>query len=617
MCGIVGSACAPHESREWISNATLALKHRGPDDNGWVQIDDISLGMTRLAIVDLEGGVQPFISLDNRYSLVFNGQIYNFRKLRTQLESLGYKFRSASDTEVILHGYIQYREQVVKHLEGMFAFAIWDSLEKTLFIARDKFGEKPLSFAHLPNGGIVFSSEIKALLSHPDISKNPDIESIQLMLNFGYVPSPRSAFEDIKKLPPAHFLIWHNKSFSMTKYWEPPTEVIERKSESELIKELDSLLLESVSLRMNSDRGVGAWLSGGVDSSLVTFYMSQVQDSRVETFSAGFKNRDFDESEYSLEVSKHLNTIHHPLTIDKGISNAIQGIIEQLDEPFSDSSFVATYLLSEFTSNHKVVVLGGDGGDEAFGGYERYRLMSLAHGQGLRGKQTRTLLKFLNLVPNLPYLPKRLLRAKEILHSNPTPIALYQSMMSWIPQSEIDLLLGNKSNTDLHYWFSKNLEKSSISNRGLEFSGNLWDVTSYLPGDLLPKVDMASMAFGLEVRSPFLDSNVFSFGLSLPDSLRVKSTDPKYLLKQLARQKLPKNIVDRPKRGFGIPRDEWLRGQLNGHLNSTLSKSNANLSNILDMDIVRLRLKSFNAGEKSETEIWSLYMLGNWAKHWL
>ena len=617
MCGIVGSACAPRESREWISNATSALKHRGPDDNGWVQIDDISLGMTRLAIVDLEGGVQPFTSLDKRYSLVFNGQIYNFRKLRSQLENLGYKFRSASDTEVILHGYIHYRELVVEHLEGMFAFAIWDSLEKTLFIARDKFGEKPLSFAHLPNGGIVFSSEIKALLSHPDVSKNPDIESIQLMLNFGYVPSPRSAFQDIKKLPPAHFLIWRDNSFIMTRYWEPPTQIIERKSERELIKELDALMLESVSLRMNSDRGVGAWLSGGVDSSLVTYYMSQLHNSRVETFSAGFKNRDFDESEYSLEVSKHLNTIHHPLTIDQGISNAMSGIIEQLDEPFADSSFVATYLLSEFTSSHKVVVLGGDGGDEAFGGYERYRLMSLAHGQGLRGKQTRILLKFLNLVPNLSYLPKRLLRAKEILHSNPNPITLYQSMMSWIPQSEIDLLLGDKSDTDLHHWFSKNLAKSSISNRGLEFSGNLWDVTSYLPGDLLPKVDMASMAFGLEVRSPFLDSNVFSFGLSLPDSLRVKSTDPKYLLKQLARQKLPKNIVDRPKRGFGIPRDEWLRGQLNGHLNSTLSKSNGNLSNILDMDIVRQRLNSFNAGEKSETEIWSLYMLGSWAKHWL
>jgi asparagine synthase (glutamine-hydrolysing) len=190
-------------------------------------------------------------------------------------------------------------------------------------------------------------------------------------------------------------------------------------------------------------------------------------------------------------------------------------------------------------------------------------------------------------------------------------------MMSWIPQPEIDLLLGVKSNEKLHKWFSDNLESSIISGRGLEFSTNLWDITSYLPGDLLPKVDMASMAFGLEVRSPFLDSGVFSFGLSLRDSLRVKTTDPKYLLKQLARQKLPKNIVDRPKRGFGIPRDEWLRGQLNGHLNSTLSRSNSNLGDILDMEIVGQRLDSFNTGEKSETEIWSLYMLGNWAKRWL
>jgi asparagine synthase (glutamine-hydrolysing) len=295
----------------------------------------------------------------------------------------------------------------------------------------------------------------------------------------------------------------------------------------------------------------------------------------------------------------------------------MSGIIDQLDEPFADSSFVATYLLSEFTSKEKVVVLGGDGGDEAFGGYERYRLMSLAHGSGIRGKQISNLLKLLKVLPNSNLLPKRLLRAKGILNENPDPVALYQSMMSWIPQSEIDLLLDGKSNRELHKWFGSNLQNSLVANRGLEFSANLWDVTSYLPGDLLPKVDMASMAFGLEVRSPFLDSGVFSFGLSLRDELRIKPTDPKYLLKQLARQKLPKNIVDRPKRGFGIPRDEWLRGQLNGHLNSTLSKSNSNLSNLLDMDVVKQRLESFNAGEKSETEIWSLYMLGNWAKRWL
>lgn len=617
MCGIVGSACAPHESRDWISHSTSQLLHRGPDDSGWIQNGLISLGMTRLAIVDIAGGVQPFVSLDGRYSLVFNGQIYNFKSLRSSLEKLGHKFRSASDTEVILHGFIAYREKVVDHLEGMFAFAIWDSLEKSLFLARDRFGEKPLSFAHLTNGGLVFASEIKALLSHPDVTREPDLQSIQLMLNYGYVPSPRSAYKAVKKLPPAHYLLWKDKQFSLTKYWTPPIRMESDKSESNLISELDSLLQESVALRMNSDRGIGAWLSGGVDSSLVTYYMSQIQNEPVETFSAGFKNQEFDESQYSLEVSKYLKTSHNSLTLDKGISDIMPEITEQLDEPFADSSFVATFLLSKFTSEKRVVVLGGDGGDEAFGGYERYRLMKLAHGNRFISKNAILLSRIFSLVPNSNYLPKRLIKAKQILSESTSPASQYQNMMSWISQSEIDVLMGDNIDLDLHEWFDLNFTKSIIPDRSYEFSANLWDISSYLPGDLLPKVDIASMAFGLEVRSPFLDSEIMSFGLSVPDNLRVKANDPKYLLKQLARQKLPSAIVDRPKKGFGIPRDEWLRGQLNDHLNHTLSDSNTNLLNLLNMDVVKNRVTAFNNGEKSETEIWSLYMLGNWAAKWL
>jgi asparagine synthase (glutamine-hydrolysing) len=617
MCGIVGSASAPHESRDWISHATSQLAHRGPDDSGWIQKDLISLGMTRLAIIDVSGGAQPFVSLDGRFSLVFNGQIYNFKSLRSSLEKLGYKFRSASDTEVILHGYVAYREKVVDHLEGMFAFAIWDSQEETMFLARDRFGEKPLSFAHLANGGLVFASEIKALLSHPDVSREPDLQSIQLMLNYGYVPSPRSAYKDVKKLPPAHYLLWKDKQFSVTKYWAPPTDIQRDKSEISLINELDTLLQESVALRMNSDRGVGAWLSGGVDSSLVTYYMSQIQEEPVETFSAGFKNKEFDESQYSLEVSKHLKTSHNSIILDKGISDTMPEIIAQLDEPFADSSFVATFLLSKFTAEKKVVVLGGDGGDEAFGGYERYRLMKLAHGDSLIGKNVGTLLKLLSVIPNSRFLPKRFARVKQILGESSSPSTQYQNLMSWIPQLEINALMGDLVELDLHEWFELNLSKSLIPNRGFEFSANFWDISSYLSGDLLPKVDIASMAFGLEVRSPFLDSEIMSFGLSVPDNLRVKANDPKYLLKQLARQKLPSAIVDRPKKGFGVPRDEWLRGQLNNHLNHTLSESNSNLSNLLKMDVVKSRVTAFNNGERSETEIWSLYMLGNWAAKWL
>jgi asparagine synthase (glutamine-hydrolysing) len=292
-------------------------------------------------------------------------------------------------------------------------------------------------------------------------------------------------------------------------------------------------------------------------------------------------------------------------------------IIEQLDEPFADSSFVATFLLSKFTSEKRVVVLGGDGGDEAFGGYERYRLMKLAHGDSLIGKNVALLSKLVNVIPGSRFLPKRLAKVKQILGESSSPSIQYQSLMSWIPQSEINALMGDLVELELHNWFELNLSESIISNRGYEFSANLWDISSYLPGDLLPKVDIASMAFGLEVRSPFLDSAIMSFGLSVPDDLRVKANDPKYLLKQLARQKLPSAIVDRPKKGFGIPRDEWLRGQLNNHLNYTLSESNSNLSNLLNMDVVKSRVTAFNNGEKSETEIWSLYMLGNWAAKWL
>jgi asparagine synthase (glutamine-hydrolysing) len=437
------------------------------------------------------------------------------------------------------------------------------------------------------------------------------------MLNYGYVPSPRSAYKDVKKLPPAHHLLWKDKQFSMTKYWTPPTDIQRDKSESSLISELDILLQESVALRMNSDRGIGAWLSGGVDSSLVTYYISQIQEEPVETFSAGFKNKEFDESQYSLEVSKHLKTSHNSLILDGGISDAMPEIIEQLDEPFADSSFVATFLLSKFTSEKRVVVLGGDGGDEAFGGYERYRLMKLAHSDSLIGKNVALLSKLVNVIPSSRFLPKRLAKVKQILGESSSPSTQYQSLMSWIPQMEINALMGDLVELELHNWFELNLSKSIIPNRGYEFTVNLWDISSYLPGDLLPKVDIASMAFGLEVRSPFLDSAIMSFGLSVPDNLRVKANDPKYLLKQLARQKLPSAIVDRPKKGFGIPRDEWLRGQLNSHLNHTLSESNSNLSNLLNMDVVKSRVAAFNNGERSETEIWSLYMLGNWAAKWL
>jgi len=616
MCGIVGSALAKFEPDTWIKNATHVLSHRGPDDSGWLRDTSISMGMSRLAIVDIKGGTQPFYSADKRFVIVFNGQIYNFKEIRTKLQALGAQFRSESDTEVVLQGFIYLGIGVLDILEGMFAFAIWDAQESKLFIARDKFGEKPLCFSKLSNGGLVFASEIKALLTHPEVSRNPDYESIQLMLNYGYVPSPKSAYSNIGKLPPSHYLVWHDGSFEITKYWQPNVIETQEKNEEVLLDKLESLLLESVSLRMNSDRGIGTWLSGGVDSSLVAYYMSKLQSEPVETFSAGFKSQKFDETPFALSVSNRLKTSHNLLTLDKGIDERINAITRQLDEPFADSSFIPTFLLSEFTSKKRVVVLGGDGGDEAFGGYERYRFAKLSSNNASESF-SKLLSIGARLIPESKLLPNKLLRIKDVIEKNPDSFTRYQSMMLWMDDKNVMSLLGDKFNTELENYAAVNLKANLVKSRKFEFSANLWDILSYLPGDLLPKVDMASMSFGLEVRSPFLDSSIMNFGLSLPDKYRVTPNSQKYLLRKLALRHLPREIVERPKRGFGIPRNEWMTGQLRDQIRSSISKANINFANIVNLEVAESMLKEFETTGRKETEVWSLFMLANWADEWL
>jgi asparagine synthase (glutamine-hydrolysing) len=616
MCGIVGSASANLEPETWVKNATHVLSHRGPDDSGWLRDSPISMGMSRLAIVDIKGGTQPFYSENKRFVIVFNGQIYNFKEIKTKLQALGAFFRSESDTEVILQGYIYLGIGILDILEGMFAFAIWDSKESKLVIARDKFGEKPLCFSKLPNGGLVFASEIKALLTHPEVSRNPDYESIQLMLNYGYVPSPKSAFSNIGKLPPAHYLVWQDRSFEMFRYWQPSVVETQERNEEVLLDKLETMLLESVSLRMNSDRGIGTWLSGGVDSSLVAYYMSRLQSESVETFSAGFKSQKFDETPFALSVSRHLKTSHNLLTLDGGIDERINAITRQLDEPFADSSFIPTFLLSEFTSKKRVVVLGGDGGDEAFGGYERYRFAKLSSNNA-SAPFSKLLSIGAHLIPESRLIPRKLLRIKEIIEKNPDSFTRYQSMMLWMDDKTVSSLLDDKFNFDLENFAAVNLRSNLVKDRKFEFSANLWDILSYLPGDLLPKVDMASMSFGLEVRSPFLDSSIMNFGLSLPDELRVTPTSQKYLLRKLALRHLPREIVERPKRGFGIPRNEWMNGQLRNQIRSSISKSNTNFAEIVNIGVAESLLSEFEMTGRNETDVWTLFMLANWANEWL
>ena len=615
MCGILGAVGFSNSQKNWVQDGIDDLRHRGPDDNGLVEKYNMCFGMTRLSIIDISGGKQPFQSVDKRYTIVFNGQIYNFRKLREELITLGLKFYTLSDTEVVLNTFKHFGYETPNKLEGMFAFAIWDELNKVLFAARDRFGEKPFVYNHFNSGEFIFASEVKAILTHPQFSKNPDIDSIFLMLNYGYVPNPRSAFQGIKKLNPGHYLVCMQNKVEIFKYWNPILVSNQELSEKKLVLKLDELLEGAVQQRMISDRGFGAWLSGGVDSSLITYYMAKNQDTPIHTFSANFSVKDYDESMHSLEVSKYLKTDHHPLMIDSGIEKAMLEISNHLDEPFSDSSFVATYLLSKHTGQSCVVVLGGDGGDEVFGGYERYRIIKILNDN--KSKYIiSSVLQFLSLFKVLVNVSPRMMR---ILNSQSftSEIKSYQNFMTWVSQEEIGHILKDSNSKGIHNWFENEYKKIKIPDQKIDFSVNHLDIMTYLPGDLLPKVDMASMAFGVEVRSPFLDTGVFDFGINLANMYRVKYNESKYLLKVLARSKLPESIVNRPKKGFGIPRDEWLRGQLNSHLCSVLSKNNKNFKEIVNISVVEEKLRDFNSGKKSEIEIWSLYMLANWAKVWL
>jgi asparagine synthase (glutamine-hydrolysing) len=345
--------------------------------------------------------------------------------------------------------------------------------------------------------------------------------------------------------------------------------------------------------------------------------MSQIQDNPVETFSVGFKNRAYDESDHSRKISDAFKTNHNELIIGSGVINYLHEITGVLDEPFADSSFIATYLLSEYTAKNRVVVLGGDGGDESFGGYERYRLIKLLDSRVMANPLATYLIKYLSTFPFTSILPKKLAQLINMLGNGQNSEIIYENFMTWIPKKGIDELLVDKSNPGLHSWFKNSFTAMPQSKRSKEFNFNLWDVMNYLPSDLLPKVDLASMAFGLEVRSPFLDTTLFSFGLALPDSMRVRKSNTKYLLKKLALQKLPHSVVNRPKKGFGVPREEWLRGELREDLQFTLSKANVNLGEIIDINTAKSRLSAFNAGQKIDSEIWTLYMLGKWANHWL
>ena len=568
MCGIAGFWGAGDQAI--VTAMTDALAHRGPDGHGYHVDEDnrIFLGHRRLAIIDIGGGAQPMWNEDQTVGVVFNGEIYNHVELRRLLEDRGHRFHSDhSDTEVLVHGYEEWGTELPLRLNGMFAFAIWDKAQSRLFLARDRFGEKPLFYAKAPHF-LAFASELSSLRCHPRVDTALDVRSLQKLFGYGFFPASRTPYKSVSKLPGGHWLLLDLKSDQVTlrRYWkfslQPDASLLER-DEDDLADELEALVTQAVKRRLISDVPIGLFLSGGIDSSAVLAAASGLMDpAQVRTFTVGFDEPSFDETEYASRVAGILGVRHDVRKLDLDEArDAIPKLLEQMSEPLGDSSILPTYLLSEFTRRHVTVALSGDGADELFAGYDPFHALkpAAAYSALVPGPLHQIIRKLASRLPvstrnmSLDFKLKRTLNG------------LSYSSRLWNP-----VWLGPLAPPEIGRIFGQEIEAEELYEEAIE----LWNgspglnlvektmefyTTFYLQDGILTKVDRASMMNSLETRAVFLDNDLVEFASRLPTSLKYRNGKGKYLLKKVLSRRLPADIVDRPKKGFGIPLALWLR----------------------------------------------------------
>src|SRR2546422_3168475 len=617
MCGICGVAGGGSESRELVQRMCSTLAHRGPDDEGSIQLDGVTLGMRRLSIIDLAGGHQP---IHNEYSKVWvvqNGEIYNHLELRDQLVAAGHSFYTQSDTEVLVHGYEQWGEGLVERLNGMFAFALLDRPRGLLVLARDRMGIKPLHYA-IDGRRLVFASELKALLCDPALRRGIDPAALDQYLALEFVPSPSSIVRGISKLPPAHTLTWSvaDGKHRLRRYWTPDLAAgegdVKPRSLDEHYEELRSVLRESVRKELISDVPLGVFLSGGIDSGAVAAMMSQL-GSEVKSFSVGFEERSFDEGPYARQVAGHLGTEHRELTLEPAM---LLGLIPKLptllDEPLGDASIIPTYLLSEFTRRHVKVALGGDGGDELFAGYPTLQAHRLA---GYYRRAPRLLREGVvePLVQRLPVSRGNLsfdFRAKRFVNGAPHPVAeRHRRWMGSFASEERTALLSRGVRASL-----------GDANGGDEFGSYdplnqvlMMDMRLYLENAILVKLDRASMMASLEGRVPLLNNDFVAYATSLPLRMKRRGVRSKFLLKRALRGVLPDRILNRPKKGFGIPVAEWFRGPLKEQMLSVLAPDRLSKEGFFEPRAVRELIDDHLAGRRdNRKQLWTLFAFQLW-----
>jgi asparagine synthase (glutamine-hydrolysing) len=620
MCGIAGKFAAdPGALVEpaLIRRMTAALRHRGPDDEGvWVD-GPVGLGSRRLAIIDLSPRAhQPLANEDGALRVTFNGEIYNFQALRPGLERRGHAFRSDGDTETILHLYEEEGVGCLRHLRGMFAFALWDGPRRTLLLARDRLGKKPLFYYQGPEG-LVFASEPKAILRDPRVPAEPDVEAIHHFLTYGYVPSPRSAFRGIRKLPPAHYALVRDGRVAVERYWSLAYTPKRTEPEPVLAEELVSLLQEAVRLRLISDVPLGALLSGGMDSSTVVALMRRATTGRVRTFSIGFDQPAYDELAYARRVATTFETEHQELVVKPDAVSLLPRLAWHYDEPFGDSSALPTFLVCEMAREFVTVVLNGDGGDETFFGYDRYRAVVLADWYDRIPASLRRAAE--SAARALPAgTPKsRVYRLRRLAEAiGLPPERRYARWLTVFDDERKRTLYTPEFGARVAGIDALDVladaYRTSTGPTFLEATAHA-DVQHYLPDDLLVKMDIASMAHSLEARSPFLDHHVVEFAAALPSRLKLRGLTQKYLLKRAMRDVLPPAILRRPKMGFGVPIDHWFRHELREMAHDLLLDARGRQRGYFRAEEVTRYLDEHARGEAHHhARLWALLMLELW-----
>lgn len=600
---------------ELLARMCDVIEHRGPDDAGYYFADGVAIGMRRLSIIDVAEGRQPISNEDGSVRIVFNGEIYNYRELRELLLARGHMLATRTDTETIVHLYEDEGENCVNRLRGMFAFAIWDERQRRLFIARDRVGKKPLHYT-MVGDTLVFGSEIKSLLQHPGVKREVNLEAISDFLSFGYVPDPATAFRGIYKLPPGHTLTFQDGQVSTRRYWDFDYSGLESQTlsdEREYIEQLRELIADSVRVRLESEVPLGAFLSGGIDSSTVVAAMAREMGQPVKTFSIGFSESTFDELHYARIAARHFGADHQEFVVTPDVCQLVDEIVWHHDEPFADVSSIPTYVVAKMAREHVTVVLSGDGGDELFGGYERYAIdRQRQRYERLPRPVRRGLLRMSQILPRGTY-GKGFLRNIAL-----EPGARYVDSVTYFNQDAQRALFTEESRRTLAgYDPAASFEQAFAAPACRDRLERLLylDSKTYLPGDILVKVDRMSMAHSIETRAPLLDQRLIEFVQTIPAPLKLRGLEGKYILKRAVEGLVPGEILHRPKQGFDVPINRWFNRELRELLDDTLRDRRTRERGNLNHRAVLAILDEHRRGVRDHARhLWGLLTMELWQR---